>query len=64
MKIKIWVLVYKNISKLIEVQSNVLFLSAFAVKVDVKMREKFSRMWENAYLSIKNPQASGALSRP
>ena len=40
MKIKIWVLVYKNISKLIEVQSNVLFLSAFAVEVDVKMRER------------------------
>ena len=28
--------VYKNISKLIEVQSNVLFLSAFGVEVDVK----------------------------
>ena len=49
-------------SQLIEVQSNVLFLSTFGVEVDVKnWRKRISRMWENAFLSIKIPKASRAL---
>ena len=49
---------------MIEVNSNVLFLSTFGVKIDVKNeRKRVSRMWENAYLSIKNPKASRALKR-
>ena len=39
---------------MIEVQSNVLFLSTFGVEIDL------SRMWVNAYLSIKNPKSSRA----
>ena len=47
--------------KLIEVQYNVLFSSAFGVELDVKNeRKRVSRNWENAYLSIKNPKASRA----
>ena len=47
---------------MIEVNSNVLFLSTFGVKIDVKNeRKRVSRMCENAYLSIKNPKASRAL---
>ena len=47
---------------MIEVQCNVLFLSTFGVEKDVKnWRKRVSRMWENAYLSIKNPKASRAL---
>ena len=47
---------------MIEVQCNVLFLSTFGVEIDVKNeRKRVSRMWENAYLSIKNPKASRAL---
>ena len=42
---------------MIEVNSNVLFLSTFGVKIDVKNERKgVSRMCENAYLSIKNPK--------
>ena len=47
---------------MIEVKSNVLFLSTFGVKIDVKNeRKRVSRMCENVYLSIKNPKASRAL---
>ena len=47
---------------MIEVNSNVLFLLTFGVKIDVKNeRKRVSRMCENAYLSIKNPTASRAL---
>ena len=49
---------------MIEVNSNVLFLSTFGVKIDVKNeRKRVSRMCENAYLSIKNPKASRALEQ-
>ena len=49
---------------MIEVNSNVLFLSTFGIKIDVKNeRKRVSRMCENAYLSIKNPKASRALKR-
>ena len=49
---------------MIEVQCNVLFLSTFGFEIDVKNeRKRVSRMWENAYLSIKNPKASRALKR-
>ena len=41
-----------------------IFIS-FGVELAVQMERKgVSRMWENAYLSIKNPKASGPLSRP
>ena len=57
MKIKKIGIVYKNIS-------NVLFLSASGVEVDIKNeRKRLSRMWENAYWSIKNPKASTALKQ-
>ena len=36
--------------KLIDVQSNVLFLSAFGVEVDVKMREKESLECERMHI--------------
>ena len=49
MQIKIWVLVHKNISNLIEVQFNVLFSSAFWVEVDVKMSEKESPFTQHSY---------------
>ena len=43
---------------MIEVQSNVLFPSAFGIELAVKNeRKRVSKMWENAYLSIKNPKA-------
>ena len=36
---------------MIEVQSNVLFLSAFGVEIDVKNeRNRVSRMWQNTYI--------------
>ena len=45
-----------------EMHSCVLFLLAFGVELGAKIdRKRVSRMWENAYLSIKNPRASRAL---
>ena len=52
---------YKNVClKMIEVQSNVLFLSVFGVK---NWRTRVSRMCENACLSIKNPKACRTLKQ-
>ena len=39
------------------------FYQLLVLKQISKIREKESRMWENAYLSIKNPKASRALEQ-
>ena len=50
--------------KLIEVQCNIIFLSDLGVEKAVKNeRKRVSRMWKNAYLSIKIPKASRALKQ-
>ena len=59
MKIKKWGSLQKYL-KLIEVQSNVVFLSAFGIEVDAKnKRKRVFRMWKNAYLSIKTQKLLG-----
>ena len=48
---------------MIEVQCNVLFLSVFGIELGVRnKRKRVSRMWENAYFSMKN-LVSGALKQ-
>ena len=57
---------YNNIKylKLIEIQCNVLFLPVLGVELGVRNeRKRAYRMWENAYLNIKNPMASRALKQ-
>ena len=63
MKIK-WYVVYKNVSNWLKYNLMFYFLSAFGVEAAVKNeRKRVTRMWENAYLSIKNPKASRVLKQ-